>query len=303
MVSRTVKQLEKLSNSIQETDASGKGQYYNNFRKNKRTASVADSQIKRGFNNSVNISSFNHEKAYRYMSVTPSHKHHDMKKGKLFMDIPGSSKHSNMLKTSTHRTQQEKMLKKNKMHAPIYKSNMAIEEVKDEYNDSKLSFNAEESTISNRKLDLDIQAMILVEDKICTIANNVAQEYWEVTIGIYTKINEQFDILAGELKHIKTIKTTLILEYMVVILITLFGHDSKMHKATLQQFKSLNYYVHQNILLLIDEIIVKLSPNENNKEWMSNLKSIIDSKLAQMAVKTVGLNNKQQPKLDIIKQN
>jgi hypothetical protein len=195
------------------------------------------------------------------------------------------------------------MLKKNKMHAPIYKSNMAIEEVKDEYNDSKLSFNAEESTISNRKLDLDIQAMILVEDKICTIANNVAQEYWEVTIGIYTKINEQFDILAGELKHIKTIKTTLILEYMVVILITLFGHDSKMHKATLQQFKSLNYYVHQNILLLIDEIIVKLSPNENNKEWMSNLKSIIDSKLAQMAVKTVGLNNKQQPKLDIIKQN
>jgi len=36
---------------------------------------------------------------------------------------------------------------------------------------------------------------------------------------------------------------------------------------------------------------------------MENLKSIIDNKLAQMSVKTTGLNKKEQPKLDIIRQN
>lgn len=36
---------------------------------------------------------------------------------------------------------------------------------------------------------------------------------------------------------------------------------------------------------------------------MKNLKSIIDNKLSQMAVKTTGLNHKEQSKFDIIKQN
>mmetsp|Transcript_28821 Transcript_28821/g.28531 ORF Transcript_28821/g.28531 Transcript_28821/m.28531 type:complete len:358 (-) Transcript_28821:7-1080(-) len=66
---------------------------------------------------------------------------------------------------------------------------------------------------------------------------------------------------------------------------------------------NLNYYVHQNILLLIDVIIERLPSREEKAEWMKNLKSIIDSKLSQMAVKTTGLNNKQQSKLEIIRHN
>ncbi len=132
---------------------------------------------------------------------------------------------------------------------------------------------------------------------------NIAAEYYEVTREVYKKINDQFEVLAGELKHIKTIKTTLLLEYIVVIVISVFSSDSKVHKATQLQFKNLNYYVHQNILLLIDLIIERLPSQDEKKDWMENLKTIIDSKLSQMAVKTTGLNKKKQSKLDIIKQN
>ena len=96
---------------------------------------------------------------------------------------------------------------------------------------------------------------------------------------------------------------TLSLEYIVVIMITAFSTDSKLHKVTQLQFKNINYYIHQNILLLIDVIIGKLPVREEKKDWIENLRSIIDSKLSQMSVKTTGLNNKQQPKLDIIRQN
>ena len=124
-----------------------------------------------------------------------------------------------------------------------------------------------------------------------------------MTREIYKKINEQFELLAGELKHIKTIKLTLLLEYIVVIIISSFSNDPKMHKATQLQFKNLNYYIHQNILLLIDVIIERLPDNDAKMEWMKNLKSIIDSKLSQMVVKSKGLNKKEQLKLDIIRQN
>lgn len=96
---------------------------------------------------------------------------------------------------------------------------------------------------------------------------------------------------------------TLLLEYIVVIMITTLANDSKIHKATQLQFKNINYYIHQNILLLIDVIIDKLPAKEEKKDWIENLKSIINSKLSQMSVKSTGLNNKQQPKLDIIRQN
>ena len=76
-----------------------------------------------------------------------------------------------------------------------------------------------------------------------------------------------------------------------------------MPKSVANQFKSLNYYIHQNILLLIDLIIDKLPQNEISKDWMGNLKQIIDNKLSQMAVKTLGLNSKQHSKMEIIAQN
>jgi hypothetical protein len=131
----------------------------------------------------------------------------------------------------------------------------------------------------------------------------VVGDYFEVTREVYRKINEQFDLIAGELKHIKTLKMALVLEYVVVIMLNTFSNDPKLHKATQLQYKNLNYYIHQNILLLIDVIIEKLPEKEDKKEWMSNLRSIIDSKLSPMSVKSTGLNKKQQPKLDIIWQN
>jgi len=128
-------------------------------------------------------------------------------------------------------------------------------------------------------------------------------EYWDATNSVYKNLNDQFDILAGDLKHIKTLKTSLILEYVVVIMVTLFSHDAKTSKATQQQFKNLNYYIHQNILILIDIIIEKLPPKESAKDWMTNLKAIIDNKLNQMNVQTSGISNKNHSKLDIVKQN
>lgn len=128
-------------------------------------------------------------------------------------------------------------------------------------------------------------------------------DYCDVTNVIYKQLHEQFDVLAEEIKHIKTIKMSLILEYIVVILITLFSNDPKLPKGAQNQFKTLNHYVHQNILLLIAVIIDKLPHKEDAKEWRENLQTIIDSKLSQMAVKATGLNNKQQSKLEIMKNN
>lgn len=242
------------------------------------------------------------------MSVTPSHKYHDTKKNKLFSETQNHTMPSTLLKTSTHRVKPDMTTNNGFVEAPNYKNNMAIEEVKDEYNDSKLSFKPndeveEYNPTSNANLDIDLEAMILVEDKICALSTHVVNDYWDVSNDVYKTINEQFSVLAGELKHIKTIKTSLILECIVVIICCLFNDESKTHKGTSQQIKNLNYYIHQNILLLIDVIIDKLPPKEDKKEWVANLKSIIESKLSQMSVKTTGLNNKKQPKLDIISQN
>jgi hypothetical protein len=161
-----------------------------------------------------------------------------------------------------------------------------------------LSFNTKDGG-----LEIDIESIILVEDKICALSSTVVEEYWEVTQGVYAKIETQFDAIAGELKHIKTVKLSLLLEYIVLIVVSVFGNDPKMHKATELQFQHLKDYIHQNILLLIDIIIDKSSIKESNKEWMENLKSIIDSKLTQMCVKTTGLNHKPQSKLETMKQN
>ena len=242
------------------------------------------------------------------MSVTPSHKYHDAKKNKLFSETQNNTMPNTLLKTSTHRGKSDLTANNGFGEVPLYKNNMAIEEVKDEYNDSKLSFkpndeNEEYKVCTKTELDIDLEAMILVEDKICALSSHVVNDYWDVSNEVYNHINEQFSLLAGELKHIKTVKTSLILEYIVVIICCLFSDDSKTHKGTSQQIKNLNYYIHQNILLLIDVIIDKLSPKEDKKEWIANLKSIIESKLSQMSVKTTGLNNKKQPKLDIISQN
>lgn len=54
---------------------------------------------------------------------------------------------------------------------------------------------------------------------------------------------------------------------------------------------------------MIDIIIERIPEKTSSKEWMDNLKSIIDNKLSQMAVKTTGFNNKQQSKFEIINQN
>lgn len=150
---------------------------YYKFRKGKRTSSVADSQVKRnGFNNSVNVTSFNKENAYRYMSVTPSHKYHEAQKNKLFIDTPKSGTHNNFLKTSTHRIGSLSGKKERGNADPFYKSDSPIEELKDEYatkldsNESKLSFNPSEergeADVPSKELDVDLEAMILVEDKI-----------------------------------------------------------------------------------------------------------------------------------------
>lgn len=95
--------LDKLSNSVGD-DLNPTSKLYTNFRKNKRTASVADSQTKRGFSNSMNLAHLDKENVYRYMSVTPSHKYHESKKDKLFAsDTSVINMNSNFLKTSTQR--------------------------------------------------------------------------------------------------------------------------------------------------------------------------------------------------------
>jgi Dullard-like phosphatase family protein len=240
------------------------------------------------------------DNAHRYMSVTPSHKYNESKMGKLFSETVKAPLKGGVFLSTTHRIKPELSMN-NLGQGSKYKGN-TIEELKDEYNESKLSINNEEDK-PNRELNLDLEALIIVEDKIWALAINIVHDYYEVTKAIYRTINEQFDILAGDIKHIKTLKMTLSLEYIVVIMITAFSTDSKLHKVTQLQFKNINYYIHQNILLLIDVIIGKLPVREEKKEWVENLRSIIDNKLSQMSVKTTGLNNKQQPKLDIIRQN
>jgi len=221
MKGKMLHKLDKLSNSVRN-ESHNKNQFYTNFRKSKRTASVADSQQKRGFSNSVNIGSNEKENAYRYMSVTPSHKFHETKKNKLLMVESPAGFNANLLKTSPQRIKYDAFVKSSFVESPTYKNNPSIEEVKDEYNDSKLSFNQNEASgdvrpDSKRALDIDIEAMILVEDRIGALNTNVSSEYWEVTNVVYKKIDEQLDLLAGDIKHIKTLKICLILEYIAVL--------------------------------------------------------------------------------------
>lgn len=230
MRGKMLHKLDKLSNSLGH-EVPKKNNFYNNFRKNKRTASVAESQHKRGFNNSLNLSNLNKENAYRYMSVTPSHKYHETEKNKLFSSDSGHG--NNLLKTSTQRMKPENLLK-TQIEPPSYKNSSKInsgstpiEEVKDEYNDSKLSFNATEESgglvqsyndnQANRELDIDLEQLILVEDKICALNGNVVQDYYDVTDSVYKRVNGQMDLLAGDYKYIKTVKVSMVLEYIVVI--------------------------------------------------------------------------------------
>ena len=140
----------------------------NQFRKNKRTASVADTQEKRVFHSSINMTNFNKENAYRYMSVTPSHKYHETKKDKFILDSQGSSK---AMQVENQKAANNSNMKSNSAEMPEYRINQSIEEVKDEYNESKISFhNTEEneqgSESGSNELDIDLEALILVEDKI-----------------------------------------------------------------------------------------------------------------------------------------
>ena len=85
----------------------------------------------------------------------------------------------------------------------------AIEEVKDEYNESKVSFHITEENeqgSGTRFFDIDLEALILVEDKIWSLTPNVTTEYYEVTSSIYKSLSEQFDLLTEDIKHIKTLK-------------------------------------------------------------------------------------------------
>jgi hypothetical protein len=93
------------------------------------------------------------------MSVTPSHKYHETKMNKLFTETSKPSQVQNLM-SATQRAKPE--LAMNNLSQPKYK-NTSIEELKDEYNESKLSFNEENG---KKELEVDIEAMILVEDKI-----------------------------------------------------------------------------------------------------------------------------------------
>ena len=231
--------------------------------KNKRTASVADSQQKRVLNNLSNITTLSKENTYRNMSVTPSHKYHETKKDKFLFEPNNQTKTSKVFQTPNHRGINNVILKNNTVEPPKYKNSSRIEEVKDEYNESKVSFNITEENeqgSGTKVFDIDLEALILVEDKICSLTPHVISEYYDVTSTIYKNLSDQFDLITEDAKHLKTLKTTLVLEVMVVIIVTLLGDDPKLAKGTLHQFKNLNYYIHQNILLLIDVIIDKL-PN------------------------------------------
>lgn len=124
---------------------------------------MADTQIKRSDNYSVNITNFKKENAYRYMSVTPSHKFHESKMGKLFSETQKLPSKGGVFLSATQRGEPELHMN-NLGQPPKYKGNI-IEELKDEYNESKLSFNNSEDN-QNREIDLDLEALIIVEDKI-----------------------------------------------------------------------------------------------------------------------------------------
>lgn len=134
-----------------------------NFRKNKRTTSVADSKQNRPYNNSINMINLKKDNAHRYMSVTPSHKYHESKMGKLFSETSKAPLKGNVFLSTTHRIKPELSMN-NLGQGAKFKGN-TIEELKDEYNESKLSINNSEDN-PNRELDLDLEALIIVEDKI-----------------------------------------------------------------------------------------------------------------------------------------
>lgn len=102
------------------------------------------------------------------MSVTPSHKYHETKKDKFILDSQGSSK---AMQVENQKAANNSNLKSNSAEMPEYRINQSIEEVKDEYNESKISFhNTEEneqgSESGSKEFDIDLEALILVEDKI-----------------------------------------------------------------------------------------------------------------------------------------
>ena len=129
---------------------------------------MADSKYKREFNNSITMPNFKKENTYRYMSVTPNNKLHNPKPAH---DFRYTKSHLQKDLITTNSINNKNDLRKtdltvnNLTEPPKYK-NTTIEEVKDEYNDSKLSFNDLNDDPKHKYLELDIEAMIIVEDKI-----------------------------------------------------------------------------------------------------------------------------------------
>lgn len=77
----------------------------------------------------------------------------------------------------------------NNLTDPLKYKNTQIQELKDEYNESKLSFNDPKEEFKNKNFELDIEAMI--EDKLCALFHHIASDYYEVTREVYKKISEQ----------------------------------------------------------------------------------------------------------------
>jgi hypothetical protein len=139
--------------------------------------------------------------------------------------------------------------------------------------------------LRNKYIDIDLEAIILIEDKIWSIDNLLPNDYYDISKKVYKKLVEQLGALTSDGKNMKTLKASLILEYIVVIMSTLFTTEPKKGTVSVTN-KNLSYYIHQNMLLMIDIIIGKLPIKESSKEWMANLKTIIGNKLSQMSITT-----------------
>lgn len=139
-------------------------------------------------------------------------------------------------------------------------------------------------TLSNKAQPINLEDVVIQEDKLWNILDNIrtncnfnftAEEYLE-----FSQISsvQDFSIFFSE-KKIKNASTvSCIYEYITAMLCCFVYLKNLLSEQSVDHLKNMLYYSHQNLLLIINQILKKVNVEYRKNIWVLKLKDIIAQK-------------------------
>ena len=135
--------------------------------------------------------------------------------------------------------------------------------------------------MQGREYQVDLECILKIEQKLWNILDVFAQseskenvfEFWEewwdlVDSKLLVNIHS---IFADDLLR-RSLRQASILEFLAITVINFLSSEWKNDNDLHGNLKVLIFYVHQNYLLLIKSILVKLPPYNGENIWVKTLK-------------------------------